>query len=106
MILEQSKNQATITGLAVNSNWKKYIIPIPDPSRFTEERGMFFYSEGPENNRGYTIWFDEVKFEKLGTIAHPQTVHIKRARSKYYWYCWSTLKIGDNLRSFQYAGWN
>ncbi len=33
---------------------------------------MFFYSEGPENNRGYTIWFDEVKFEKLGTIAHPR----------------------------------
>ena len=27
-----------------------------------------FYSEGPEDERGYTIWFDEVKFEKLGTI--------------------------------------
>ena len=67
-----SKNQATITGLAVNTNWKKYIIPIPDPSKFRAEKGMFFYSEGPENNKGYTIWFDEVKFEKLGTIAHPQ----------------------------------
>jgi len=70
--LGQSKNLATITGLAVNTNWKKYYIPIPDPSRFKAERGMFFYSEGPENNNGYTIWFDEVKFEKLGTIAHPQ----------------------------------
>jgi hypothetical protein len=70
--LGESKNLATITGLAVNTNWKKYYIPIPDPSRFKAERGMFFYSEGPENNSGYTIWFDEVKFEKLGTIAHPQ----------------------------------
>ena len=49
MILDYLRNLATITGLAVNTNWKKYIIPIPDPSRFTEERGMFFYSEGPEN---------------------------------------------------------
>jgi len=70
--LGESKNLASITGLAVNTNWKKYYIPIPDPSRFKAERGMFFYSEGPENNNGYTIWFDEVKFEKLGTIAHPQ----------------------------------
>jgi len=70
--LGQSKNLATISGLAVNTNWKKYIIPIPDPGRWTAERGMFFYSEGPENNNGYTIWFDEVQFEKLGTIAHPQ----------------------------------
>jgi len=70
--LGQSKNLATISGLAVNTNWKKYIIPIPDPSRWTAERGMFFYSEGPENNNGYTIWFDEVQFEKLGTIAYPR----------------------------------
>ena len=33
---------------------------------------MSFYSEGPENELGYTFWIDEVKFEKLGTIAHPK----------------------------------
>ncbi len=68
----ESKYQVTISGLPVNTNWKKYIIPIPDPSRLTMERGMFFYSEGPENGRGYTFWIDEVKFENLGTIAHPK----------------------------------
>jgi hypothetical protein len=67
-----SEFQVTVNGLNVNSNWKKYVIPIPDPSRLTVERGMFFYSEGPENDKGYTFWIDEVKFEKLGTIAHPQ----------------------------------
>lgn len=70
--LGESRFQVTIPNLAVNSNWKKYIIPMPDPSKLKTERGMFFYSEGPENERGYTIWIDEVKFEKLGTVAHPQ----------------------------------
>lgn len=70
--LGESKYQATISGLAVNTNWQKYIIPLPDPARLNAERGMFFYSEGPENGRGYTFWIDEMKFEKLGTLAHPQ----------------------------------
>ncbi|MBT8264795.1 MAG: Ig-like domain-containing protein, partial [Muriicola sp.] len=34
--------------------------------------GMFWYSEGPENDDGYTFWVDELQFEKLGTIAQPQ----------------------------------
>ena len=70
--LGESRFQVTIQGLAINTNWKKYIIPIPDPSRLTAEKGMFFYSEGPENERGYTFWIDDLKFEKLGTIAHPE----------------------------------
>ncbi len=61
----------SINGLSVNSNWKKYIFPIPDPSKLSNERGMFFYSEGPEDGIGYTLWIDEVKFENLSTIAHP-----------------------------------
>ncbi len=70
--LGASTYQTSISGLAVTTNWQKYIIPIPDPSKLTAERGMFFYSEGPENGRGYTFWIDELKFEKLGTVAYPQ----------------------------------
>jgi hypothetical protein len=70
--LGANKYQASIAGVPVTTNWQKYIIPIPDPTKLTDERGMFFYSEGPENDRGYTFWIDEVKFEKLGTLAHPQ----------------------------------
>lgn len=70
--LGESKYQATISGLGVTTIWKKYIIPLPDPSKLTAERGMFFYSEGPEDGKGYTFWIDEVKFENLGTIAHPE----------------------------------
>ncbi|MBK8371368.1 MAG: Ig-like domain-containing protein [Saprospiraceae bacterium] len=65
-----NKSTVSISGLAVNTNWKKYYIPIPDASKLNAERGMFFYSEGPEEGKGYTFWIDEVKFENLGTIAH------------------------------------
>lgn len=70
--LGESKYQASISALPVNTNWQKVIIPIPDPSKLTAERGLLFYSEGPEDGRGYTFWLDEVKFEKLGTLAHPK----------------------------------
>lgn len=58
--------------LRLTTNWVKYTIPLPDPSRLTEERGMFWYSEGPEDGDGYTFWVDELKFEKLGTVAQPR----------------------------------
>ena len=93
--LGESRNLATITGLAVNSNWKKYIIPIPDPGRWTAERGMFFYSEGPENNKGYTIWFDEVQFEKLGTIAYPRPFILNGQDQNTVAIIGQTLTIGD-----------
>lgn len=64
--------QVSISGLPVNTNWKKCYIPIPDPSKLSAQKGMLFYSEGPENGEGYTFWIDEVKFEQLGTIGHPQ----------------------------------
>lgn len=60
----------TVSNTPVNTNWRKYYIPIPDPEQLKQEGGMFFYSEGPEDGRGYTFWIDEVRFEKLGTIAH------------------------------------
>jgi hypothetical protein len=66
----ESKYKVSVTNLAVNSNWMEYYIPIPDPSVLTQERGMFTYAAAPENGRGYTFWIDELKFEKLGTIAH------------------------------------
>ncbi|OUR97613.1 hypothetical protein A9Q86_15465 [Flavobacteriales bacterium 33_180_T64] len=69
----ENKFQAQISGtIQLTTNWKKYIIPIPDPSKLTQERGMLWYAEGPENGTGFSFWFDEVKFEKLGTVAQPR----------------------------------
>ncbi|WP_339896058.1 glycosyl hydrolase family 16 [uncultured Algibacter sp.] len=64
--------RVSLKNLAVNTNWKKYYIPIPDASKVTAEQGLFYYFEGPENGIGYTFWIDELQFEKLGTIAHGQ----------------------------------
>ena len=67
-----NKYQTSISGLVLSTTWKKYIIPIPDPSKLKIEKGMLFLSEGPENGKGYTFWLDEVKFEKLRTISNGQ----------------------------------
>jgi len=68
--LGESKYQVTLSNIALNSNWMKYYVPFPDPSVLKQERGMFFYAASPKDGKGYTFWIDEVKFEKLGTIAH------------------------------------
>jgi hypothetical protein len=70
----ENKYMATITNVSVGTNWTKIIIPIPDASKLTQERGVFRYAAGSQgtNGYGYTFWVDELKFEKLGTIAHGQ----------------------------------
>ena len=68
-----SKYLVAKNNLRITTGWTKYIIPIPDPSKLFNETGMFWYAEGPDGNGdGYTFWIDELKFEKLGTIAQPQ----------------------------------
>lgn len=66
--LGENRYVASISDVPLTTNWQKYYIPIPDPSKLTAERGMFYYSESPENGRGYTFWVDEVRFENLGTL--------------------------------------
>lgn len=68
----ESKFLVTLNNLRISTGWNKYVIPIPDPSRLVAERGMFWYAEGPEDGDGYTFWIDELKFEKLGTVAQPR----------------------------------
>ena len=70
--LAESQFVVSLRDIKVNSNWQKFYIPIPDPSRLTQERGMLFYSEGPENERGYTFWIDEVKFEQVEDLTDPR----------------------------------
>lgn len=68
--LGASTYQTTLSGLAVNSNWNQYYIPIPNPALLTQEKGLLFYSVTPENGRGFTFWINAVKYENLGTISH------------------------------------
>ena len=72
-----NKYQVTMQNLPLTTQWKKYIIPIPDASKLFQEKGMFWYAEGASTESeegGYTFWIDELKFEKLGTIAQAQPI--------------------------------
>lgn len=63
---------ASRADVPITTSWAKVIIPIPDSSKLTAERGLFYFAEGHENNVGFTVWFDEVKFENLMTISNPR----------------------------------
>ena len=71
---EENKYQVTRSNISLSTNWVKYIIPIPDAFKLTNERGVFWYTAGTQatSGLGYAFWIDELKFEKLGTIAQPQ----------------------------------
>lgn len=70
----ENKHQVTANNVSVGTNWQKYYIPIPDPSLLVNERGVFWYAAGTQatGGSGYVLWFDEIKFEKLGTIGQPR----------------------------------
>tara|TARA_Y100001933_G_scaffold35704_1_gene30735 strand:- start:34890 stop:36245 length:1356 start_codon:yes stop_codon:yes gene_type:complete len=70
-----NKFQVTANNLSVSTRWEKYVIPIPDAKRLIGETGLFWLAEGASfegDEGGYVLWFDEVKFEKLGTVAQPR----------------------------------
>ena len=58
--------------IPLTTEWSLVVVPIPDPSRLTVERGLFFFAEGHENNQGFTVWFDEIRFAQVGTITSPR----------------------------------
>ncbi len=63
-----------IPNVEMATYWKQVIIPIPDPSKLKQERGVFTFSAGSQstNGAGYTFWMDEIQFVKSGTVAQPR----------------------------------
>ncbi len=63
-----------LENVELSTDWRKIIIPIPDPSKLVQEKGMFLFAAGTQstNGVGFTFWMDEMRFEKLGTIAQPR----------------------------------
>jgi hypothetical protein len=70
----EDKYRVAASNLNLGTQWAKYTVPIPDASKLLDERGVFWYAAGTQETGGlgYTIWFDEIKFEKLGTVAQPR----------------------------------
>jgi len=67
-----SKFDASWANVAMTTEWKKFVIPIPLPSRLRDEKGLFYFAEGPEMGQGATVWFDDILFENLGTVTNPR----------------------------------
>ena len=66
----QNKHSVLADNIDISTDWRKVIIPMPDPSKLTQERGMFLFSAGTQSTggAGFTFWIDEIRFEKLGNI--------------------------------------
>ena len=71
-----SKYTVLVNTIKVSPEWTKFYIPIPNSSLLTNVTSLFYYSANQVNNTGYSLWFDEIKFETLGTLANftPQIV--------------------------------
>ncbi len=67
-----SRYTASRSSLAMTSAWKRFVVPIPLASRLRDEKGLFYFAEGPEAGQGATVWFDEIRFEKLLTVTDPR----------------------------------
>jgi hypothetical protein len=66
----QDKYQVALNNVSIGTNWTRIVIPIPDPGKLVNERGLFWFSAGTQETGGlgYTLWFDEIKFEKMPTL--------------------------------------
>ena len=69
-----SRFPANLDNLALSTRWTKYALPLPLPSALTEERGLFLVADASEYEVGYDLYFDDVQFERLGTIINPRPV--------------------------------
>jgi len=69
-----SKFEAKSVSFPLTTSWKKFVIPIPLPARLTNEGGLFFFASGPQMGAGYTLWLDDLQFERLGKITDPRPV--------------------------------
>ncbi len=69
-----SQYVGSVSNIPLTTTWQRHILPIPRTGVMTPERGLFFFSEGPENGMGYDIWFDEIEFINSDAISNPRPV--------------------------------
>jgi hypothetical protein len=96
------KNRVSIQNVNVGTNWSKVIIPIPDPSKLTNERGVFWFAAGTQGTNGsaYALWFDEIKFEKLGNVGTPTPNILDGNKSTVKAFIGSTINITGVSNTF------
>lgn len=69
-----SKFEAKRGSLALTTSWERYVVPIPLAEKLADEKGLFFFAEGPEMGQGASVWFDDIQFETDLAITNPRPV--------------------------------
>lgn len=106
----EGKFPVSRSNIQLTTDWKKYVVPIPDPSKLTQEKGMFLFAAGgldvidnvPNGNEiGWTFWLDEIRFEKLGTIGQPMPKIYNAQEVAVNVFTGSQVFLNDLSQSFQ-----
>ncbi|MEE4382299.1 MAG: Ig-like domain-containing protein, partial [Pseudomonadales bacterium] len=84
-----SRFVAQRNALPLGTDWQRYVVPIPDPSKLTAEGGLFTFAEGTEDGEENTIWLDEIAFLNLEEVGEPQAALVAET---------FTLAVGDTAR--------
>lgn len=102
---ELDEYAVTLNDIQLSTDWRKYTIPIPDPSKLTQEKGMFIFSAGTQstNGFGYTFWIDEIRFENLGTIAQPRPAILNGNDVTQEAFIGATIEIDGLTQTFNLA---
>lgn len=74
---------AEVANIPVTTTWVKQIIPLPNRAKLTSTTGLFHFAEGADEG-SYSIWLDDVRFEKLtaAELAAPASATIAWAPSQ------------------------
>jgi hypothetical protein len=69
--------------IALTTTFQKFIIPLPNPAKMVDVRGLFHFADGPTN---YTVWFADVQYEQLpaSQVAAPTQAQVN----------WPTITTG------------
>lgn len=56
--------KAEASALALTTEWTKFILPIPVPSKLSENLALFHFAQG-SSGASYAIWLDDIQYENL-----------------------------------------
>jgi hypothetical protein len=98
-----SKFTAEWSGVPLTTSWQKFVVPIPLPSRLTNEAGMFFFADGSDDGGGFNMWFDEIKFETVSTISNPRGAMTPRSVGTFVG---ATVEMQGTSTTFAVAGFD
>lgn len=78
-----SQFEASRGAIPLTTSWTKVVVPLPLASKLNEERGAFYFAEGAEQDQGFTVWFDEIRYESTNSVTNPRPTLIPATRAAF-----------------------